>query len=162
MDITSKSDRIRIVDQIESAENKQRKAISLKQSEIFNDRLFQYVQEELLRHFSPETVNEMPICSFINFPRRIVKNTASIYKHEPKRIFNNTSEDQASKLEMVYEDAEADWKFKKANENYVLQDQSHMMIVPVQGKIIFRTLLAHQIDAIPNRSNPPHCSERIL
>jgi hypothetical protein len=154
MDITKKEARANIAELIKSTENEQRKAISLKQSEVYADRLYQYVTEELRRHFSADTVNEMPIVSFINFPKRIVKNMSSIYKTEPTRTFTGVSDDQADKLRKIYEDAEADWKFKRANELYNLQDQTHMMIIPKSGKLVFRNLQSHQIDAIPSKIDP--------
>lgn len=154
MNILTINDRAATVEAIEAPENLARKANSLKQSEVFNDRLYQYVVEELERHFSPETVQEMPIVSFINFPRRIVKNISSIYRTEPSRTFPGLSDDQVEKLNMIYEDCEADWKFKKANEFYSLQEQTHVMIIPSNGKLVMRNLMQHQVDAIPNPHDP--------
>lgn len=158
MNILNKSDRLKILGYINSEENNDRKAISLKQSEIFNDRLFQYVKEDLLRHFSEETVNEMPVVSFINFLRRIVKQEASIYKGEPERKFyENKMEiegDKEEALEMLYRKMKANVKLKKSNQKYKLQDQTHIMVLPVKGKMMIRTLYSHQIDAIPNAQNP--------
>lgn len=158
MNILNKSERIKILGAINSEENNDRKAISLKQSEIFNDRLFQYVKEDLLRHFDIETVEEMPVVSFINFLRRIVTQEASIYKGEPIRIFkeNNNAmpEEKQMALEKLYRKMRANVKLKKSNQKYKLQDQNHIMIVPVNGKLMVRTLYSHQIDAIPDPQNP--------
>jgi hypothetical protein len=162
MDITKKESRANLAELIKSTENEQRKANSLKQTEIFSDRLYQYVIEELRRHFSAETVQEMPIVSFINFPRRIVKNTSSVYKSEPTRAFVGVSDDQAEKLALIYQDAEADNKMKRANEFFNLQDQTHLMIVPKNGKLVFRNLTSHQIDAIPSRIDPEVADAYIL
>jgi hypothetical protein len=158
MDILNKRDRLKILGYINSEENNDRKAISLKQSEIFNDRLFQYVKEDLLRHFSIETVEEMPVVSFINFLRRIVKQEASIYKGEPKRKFyengNEMNEEKVEQLTKLYKKIKANVKLKKSNQKYKLQDQTHIMVVPVQGKLTIRSLYSHQIDAIPNAQDP--------
>lgn len=154
MDITQIGDRTKLVRLIESEDNKVRKKESLKQSEVFNDRLYQYVVEELERHFSPETVQEMPIVSFINFPRRIVKSQSSIYKDEPTREFFDVSDRQKEVLGMVYDDMEVDSRMRKANEFYTLQEQTHVMIIPSNGKLCMRNLMQHQVDAIPNFKDP--------
>ena len=158
MDILNFNDRKKVLQFIRGEENQSRKATSLKQSEIFNDRLFQYVKEELLRHFSADTVNEMPIVSFINFPRRIVKQESSIYRGEPQRSFYRSggelTEDQERRLESIYENMRADVKLRSANEKYKLQDQTHIMCIPLEGQLKIRSLYQHQVDAIPSPKNP--------
>ena len=69
-----------VISEIKGEENKRRKAESLKQFEIFNDRMDQYVVEYLKKQFSAATVREMPVVSSINLPKRIVTQEASIYK----------------------------------------------------------------------------------
>lgn len=150
----SKDQRLNWIKSIKSAQNEQRKALSLKQSEIMNDRLFQYVEEELKRHFSPETVKEMPIVSFINFPRRIVNQEASVYKNSPMRTFTGLNEQQSEVVSEVYEDARIDVKMRSANKKYKLQDQTHLYILPVNGVLQARSLYQHQIDAIPDPRDP--------
>ena len=165
MDMLNISYRRQILNDINSEENRDRKAESLKQSEIFSDRLFQYVREELRRHFSEETVNEMPIVSFINFLRRIVKQEASIYKDEPvRRFFANQemSDEQEEAIQVLYKKIRANVKLKKSNQKYKLQDQSHLMIVPVNGKIKVRALYSHQIDAIPDARDPEQAAGYIV
>jgi len=150
--------RRKIIQAIKSPENESRKALSFKQAEIFNDRLFQYVREELRRHFDESTVNEMPIVSFINFPRRIVQQEASIYKSEPQRKYYvkgvEVNPELAKQIDTVYDKSRINIKHKRANEMFKLQQQTHVMYVPVEGKLVGRNLYAHQIDAIPSVKNP--------
>lgn len=160
--ILDENDRIELIKEINSVENKQRKAISLKQYEIFNDRLYQYVIEDLRKHFSEDTVNEMPIVSFINFPRRIVKNLSSVYKKEPVRNFFNVNENQSAALNKIYSSIEVDEKLKRANEFYNLQDQTHLYIVPKKGRLKIKNVLQHQIDVIPSSSDPEEPEAYIL
>ena len=154
MDIRNKQYRAALAKSLDSTENKQRKALSLKQSEIFSDRLFQYVKEELLRHFDSETVKEMPVVSFVNFPKRIVQQEASIYKDDPERRFSDLTEDQQHVMEQLYLDSQINSKMKMANQKYKLQDQTHVLVYPENGKISVKVLYQHQIDAIPSVSNP--------
>lgn len=158
MSILNQQRRKQLLQSIKGEENNARKATSLKQSEIYNDRLFQYVKEELLRHFSSETVDEMPIVSFINFPRRIVNQEASIYKGDPERSFFRVSgelnEKQLERIEKNYKSMRADVKLKSANQKYKLQDQTHLMVLPLDGKLKIRSLYQHQVDAIPSARNP--------
>lgn len=158
MDILTREGRKKLLNYIQSEENNERKAISLKQSEIYNDRLFQYVREELLKSFEQDTVNEMPVASFINFPKRIVDQEASIYRDEPMRSFmvgdNRLNDDAIEKLNNIYDLMEVNSKNKNANQKFKLQDQTHIMIVPVNGELKVRCLYLHQLDAIPNAKNP--------
>ena len=158
MSILSFEKRKEVLNAIRGEENNARKATSLKQSEIYNDRLFQYVKEELLRHFSSETVSEMPIVSFINFPRRIVNQEASIYKGDPIRSFSRINgeltDKQKEKIKLNYEAMRADVKLKSANQKYKLQDQTHIMCLPLNGQLKIRALFQHQVDVIPSAKNP--------
>ena len=154
MDVTKKTQRQALAKSLDSSENKQRKALSLKQAEIYSDRLFQYVKEELLRHFDRATVNEMPIVSFVNFPRRIVQQEASIYRDDPKRTFSDLNDDQQLLMEQLYEDCQINSKLKMANQKYKLQDQTHILVYPENGKLSVKVLYQHQIDAIPDPNNP--------
>ena len=84
-DLTKQSERKKLIETINSNDNKSRKAESLRQQEIYQDRLFQYVKENLEGTFDAKTVKEMPIISSVNLVKRIVKEEASIYRESPKR-----------------------------------------------------------------------------
>jgi hypothetical protein len=143
-----------IVDEILSNNNKIQKNDSLKQFEIFRGRLLPYVKQYLQGMLSNDTVNEMPIVSSINLAKRVVKSTATLYQECPVRTFTGLTEEQTQVLEQVYEDMDIDQKMQKANEAYKLQDQTHIQVVPQDGKLYLRCLMRHHLDAVPSPMNP--------
>lgn len=154
LDLMNKADRLLLIKEIEGEENKARKAASLKQFEIFNDRQKQYVIEYLQGQFSEKTVKEMPIIASINLARRVVKQEASLYKEEPERDFYNVSDDLKELLEAMYENNGLNDKFMKANEYFKLQGQTHLNWTIKYGKLTARVLLPHHLDVIPNDEDP--------
>lgn len=151
-----------IIDDINSEENKQRKAESLKQYEIFNDRMHKYVVDYLRMQFSANTVKEMPVISSINLPKRIVTQEASIYKTKPERTFTTKNESEIEQLNLIYDEMAFDSKMLKCNQVYKLQNQSCLMIIPKNGKLIARTLYAHQYDVIPKENDPESAEAYII
>jgi len=154
INLMDRSDRQSIINEIEAPENKTRKALSLKQFEIFNDRQRQYVIEYLRGQFSEKTVKEMPIIASINIARRVVKQESSIYKTEPKREFYNVTTDVQEMLEELYENDGVNDKFLKANEYYKLQGQTHLNWQLKDGTLKPRVLLPHHLDVIPKDDDP--------
>ncbi len=150
-----------IIDEINLEENKQRKAESLKQYEIFNDRMHKYVVDYLKMQFSAQTVREMPVISSINLPKRIVTQEASVYKAEPKRTFTTENEKEIDQLNLIYDEMAFDAKMLKANQVYKLQNQACLMIIPKNGKLIARTLYAHQYDVV-TKENDPEAAEAYI
>lgn len=154
MDLTKLKDRRKLIKDIESTENKGRVYESLRQTEIFNDRLFDHVYERLIRRTNRQTVLEMPIVSSINLARRICKQEASIYKNPPTREWTELSEDQYQVMERIYDDMAIDSKMLLSNESFKLQNQNHVMIVPVDGQLRMRVLRNHHLDSIDNPEDP--------
>jgi hypothetical protein len=156
IDLLNRDDRYRILKDIESDENKARKAESLKQYEIFSDRQHKYVVEYLESQFSKKTVREMPIISSINLARRCVTAEASIYRTSPERTFHDTaSDDQAQALLDLYSDNGFDDRFSQANRYFKLaSNQAHIQWVLKDGAIKPRVLLGHHLDVIPNEDDP--------
>jgi hypothetical protein len=146
--------RLAIIQEIESEENKNRKRRSFAQYDIYKDNQHTYVYDYLRSQFSANTVNEMPIISSINLSRRIVNQEASVYKNEPKRKFYEVSEDQESALIELYEKAKVNSKLMKSNQMLKLQDQSLIYVVPSTEGLSIKVLLPHQYDVIPNAINP--------
>lgn len=154
-DLRIEKDRKTLIKEVlNTDENTQRKADSAKQQEIMNDRLDQYVREHLKGEFGADTVKEMPIISSVNLTRRIVKQEASIYRDHPERDFLELSPDQIETVGRIYDDMKIDSMLAKSNENFKLQQQTHLQIVPRNGKLIMRTLMGHHIDSIPDPLNP--------
>jgi len=147
-------DYLRIIREIEAPENKQRKATSLMQYEIFNDRQQQYVIEYLKKQFAYQSVKEMPVITSINLARRVVKAEASLYRTPPKRTFHNMSDEQVEAFEGFYDRWGWNDKLLTANEYYKLQQQTHLYWTIKGGIIKPRVLLNHHLDAIPSREDP--------
>ncbi len=154
MDLTKLKDRKQLIADIESTENKGRKYESLRQTEIFNDRIFDHVYERLIRRTNRKNVLEMPIVSSINLARRICKAEASIYKNPGVREWTELSDDQYAVMNKIYEDMAIDSKMLLSNESFKLQNQNHVMIVPVDGKLVMRVLRNHHLDSIDDPLNP--------
>jgi hypothetical protein len=154
INLMDKSDRLLLIKEIEGEENKARKAASLKQFEIFNDRQKQYVIEYLQGQFSEKTVTEMPIIASINLARRVVKQEASLYKESPEREFYNVTPELKELLEEIYDDYGLNDKFMKANEYFKLQGQTHLNWTLKDGKLCARVLLPHHLDVIPYEEDP--------
>ena len=149
-----KNCRLQILKDINGSENLGRVAESLRQVEIFNDRIYEHVYERLIKRFNKQTVTEIPICSSINLARRIAKSEASIYKISPDREWSDLSDDQHDVMDRIYRDMATDSKLLASNESFKLQNQNHVMIVPVDGKLQMRILRSHHLDSIDDPMNP--------
>jgi hypothetical protein len=146
--------RLDLIASINDENNKARKQVSLKQSEVDGGRIQQSVKEYLRGELHLETVKEMPIVSSINVQSAITDKKATVYKKRPDRRFTDVSEEQEEVLNKIYKDMKLDQKLNRMNRNYVYQDQSIGMIVPKDGKLICRIMKMHQIDAIPSDLDP--------
>ena len=153
-DLSKQEDRVQIINDINSENNKARKQVSFRQFEVQGDRIQQFVKENLRGFLDGDSVREMPIVSSINVQKAVVDKKATIYKKKPRREFTETDDDQSDTLKLIYRDMKADMKLNKANENYVYQDQTIGMIVPKNGKLVMRVFSMHQIDAIIDRNDP--------
>ena len=156
--------RQKLIQSIESEDNRARKQWSLRQFEVQNGRIQQYVKENLESQLYEETVREMPIVSSINIQARVVGAKATIYKKPAERTFTNLVEgsDQEEKLRLIYKDMKADMRLNKMNKNYIYQEQSIGMVVPINKMLKLRVLLMHQIDAIPDPNDPESSKGYIL
>jgi hypothetical protein len=151
-----------IIAEIKSQENKDRKAKSLQEYEIYNGNINQYVEAYLTQQLSAKTVKKMPIISSIDICKRIVDQEASVYKSEPKREFVDIQEADKEALELVYEDAMADLKLMKSNRYYKLQAQSLIQVLPKEGKLDFRILMPHHYDVVPDPEDPEKAQAIII
>ncbi len=154
MDLRIPENRKKILEEIKTPENRDRKDASFIATEVYNGRLRQYVVEYLETLFSKSTVKEMPVQSGTNLARRIVSERASCYKTSPQRNFQNVDENQEEVLNKIYNDMKADFLLSKANEFYALQNQCLLQCVPIDGKLKLRVLKLHHFDVIPMPNNP--------
>lgn len=143
-----------IVREIESQENKQRKGVSLAETEIYSDKIYPHVERYLQNFYAQDTIKEMPIYASINLAKRIVDQEASLYRQKPTRTFNGLSDSQLETINQVYSDLKIDQTMLKSNRAFKLQGQNHIELVPFKGKLQARVLLNHHLDAIPLEDNP--------
>lgn len=143
-----------VVGEIEGVENKERKAISLAETEIYSDDILKHVKAYLLKFYSEKTVNEMPFTGTINLAKRIVDQEASLYRTPPKRTFEGLSKQQIATINQVYQDLKLDQMLMRSNRMFKLQGQNHIQVLPFKNKLSLRILLNHHIDAIPDDMNP--------
>ena len=154
--------RRKLIDAINSNENKSRKSDSLIESEISNGRLDQYVKEYLIQQFSEKTVREMPVVSTINIAKKIEKNLASVYMEAPERNFIDVNEQDKVILESIYNDGKFNQKLRKANRNMISQKQGLAMLIPIKGKLELRVLRPHHYDVIVDENDPETAAGYIL
>jgi hypothetical protein len=147
---------------LKAKENKDRKAKSLQEYEIYNGNITQYVQQYLTEQLSAKTVKRMPIISSIEICRRIADQEASVYKSEPRREYLELSEDDSEALEYVYEDSQADVKLMKSNRYFKLQSQNLIQVILKDSKIDLRVLFPHNYDIIPDPNDPERAESVII
>lgn len=145
-----------IIQEIESDENKRRKAEHAKRHDVYNDYQRAHVIKMLTQEFSIRTVSEMRTCTSINLSRRMVNEMASIYKKDPTRTVEMESENDTLEENILnlYEEFRINTYMKRANQKYKLHDQCAIQVIPKDGKITFRILSPHQYDVIPDPDNP--------
>lgn len=135
---------------------------SLRDCEIYDGDIRPYVERNLRDRFPASTVNEIPIVSSVNIARKIVDSKASLYKNEPLREFTDLSDDQAEVVEKVYSKGMANAQMMYANKYFELQKQTHLKIIPKKGKITFKPLKLHQINAVPSDEDPEEAAIYII
>ena len=152
-----------LIDEIESNENKARKAEHLKRNRVYNDYQRDYVLEMLTREFSKATVSDMRTVTSINLCRRIIDEMASIYKRKPERSFGFDNESSIHEsIEKIYQDAKIDTHLKRANQKFKLHHQCCIQVIPKDGKIQLRVLAPHQYDVVPMPENPEQAYAYII
>lgn len=154
-DLLNQAERLKIIDEITSAENISRKRYEQRKLDVYRNRQASYVLERLVSEFSADTVAKMRKVLSINPATRIVNQLGSIYLQEPERHWSNTSgEEQEKALEDFYRCCGFNPQMRVANRYYKLFDQCALYIVPKAGKIQPRALPPHYYDVIPDSDNP--------
>jgi hypothetical protein len=152
-----------IIQEVESDENKRRKAEHAKRHDVYNDHQRPHVLAALLNEFSTRTVQEMRTCTSINLSRRMVDEMASLYKRPPVRdieIESQAGAETEAQAELktgllaLYDDFRVNVALKRANQKYKLHDQACIQVIPKDGKICLRVLAPHQYDVVPDPNDP--------
>lgn len=153
--ILDQSFRASFIAATKTEENNDRKEKSLQDTEVYSGQIHDYVYERFVeKGYKESTLSTIPIVSEINISKKVVDSQAGVYKTPPKRTFSNVSEDQEEKLNKIYEDAWFDAKMLGSNRLFKLQQQTHVLVEPVNGQIKLRNLKQHHIDVLPDYVDP--------
>jgi len=155
------------LDSINTNENKARKNESLRKMDVYQKRQSKYVNEQLIKEYSSQTVQDMRVISSINLCNRIVNEKASLYTKTPDREFSTRSKSllsdmQQAQLDALYEYGMMDVVFKKSNRMYVLESQCAMQFIPKNGVITSRILLPHHYDCFSKYDDPETAEGYVL
>lgn len=133
-DILNPVIRKQIIEEIEGAENKERKDQAYKRYECYKDMVKKYVLERLGDQFDSDTVKEMGYAiSNIAFVRKVIDKLARVYKYGVDRevwLDSEMSEEGTDALKRIADETDADRKFKKANRYFKLFKNTLMYIRP--------------------------------
>lgn len=162
MNLAQLEDRMRLIASIKSENNKARKQVGLRSSEVAGGRIEQFVKERLQGELSLQSVKEMPLVTSINVQGAITDKKATIYKKPPERYFNFVEGESEDAVYLIYKDMLLNQKLNRANKNYIYQNQTIGMIIPKGGKLICRIFKMDQIDAIPSLTDPESADGYIL
>ena len=146
--------RNRILQQIKSPENQDRKDRSFVRCRVLKGEMYQYVVSALRENFTQETIKKMPIESNINIAKKICNEISACYREEPNREFIDVSDSQKEVLNNIYRDAKINYKLMKANEFFTIEKQHFLQVVPVNGKIEMRLLNVQHMDVVVDPVNP--------
>lgn len=156
------NERKKLLEELSSRENKDRKSESFSQYEVFNGRIGPYVKSYMKKFYSSKEVEKIPIISSINLCKRIIAQEASLYKNAPDRKFVGMSDDQIEVVQKVYNDMMFDAKMIRVNQFYKLQNQVHSQVAMKNGKLQIRPLLAHHLDAVPDMEWPENAEAYVI
>lgn len=168
LDLTKEENRIKVLADIKSEENYNRKRDQQRRFDVYNDRQDTYILERLRREFSEKTVQEMRKILSINLSKRIIDEKSSIYQRYPDREFSTRSgaelsDDQVLQLENLYKYNRVNVALKRANIFYNLNDQCTLMIVPdKQGCLKVRAIPPQHYDVVPSAMDPEKAYAYIL
>ncbi len=137
-----------------STENQDRKDQSEADYDVYSGNIEPYVLKKLNKSFSPDTVSSFPLVSTINIAEKVVNSQASIYTNAPERKFHGVEDRGREALGEVYKDMWIDSKMLTANRFFKLQKQTHVMVIPKNGKLQARVIKNHQLDVVPNPKDP--------
>ena len=147
--------RAQIIEETLSEENNERKEKSLEDTDVYTGQIHDYVLKRFEdKGYTESTLCSIPIVSTINVSKKVVDNQAGVYKQAPKRTYSEVTEEQLQVIEEVYTDAWVDAKMLGSNRLFKLQQQTHILIEPVDGMVKLKNLKQHSIDVLPHYLDP--------
>jgi hypothetical protein len=160
--LATQEGRKKVIQFTESKDNIGRKAESYRQTEVYYDRLKNFVVEELRQQFSEQTISEMPLVKSVNIAKRCVNNQAMIYSNAPERTWSDLSDVDEETMWKIYHDMGANKKLDFANKMFKLHKQVLLQVIPKNGKLIMRVLHPHQWDVITSEDDPERAVAYII
>jgi hypothetical protein len=155
-------ERKRIIDQINSSENKARKLREQRKFDIYRKRQAPYVLERLQDEFDVKTVRDMRKVLSINPCKRIVDEQASLYVDEPERHWTDANESEQAVLLEMYKVGMVNPQLRLANRYYKLHGQACLYALPKEGKLCVRALTPKDYDVIPDADDPERAYAYVL
>ncbi len=143
-----------VVQSIKSFENVKRKQLSIREYEVLNDNIKDYVYEDLVLQLSEDTAKQMPIVSTVNFAKAVVNKKANIYTDGPKRSYPEITDSDLKAIENTYQDFGFNTVLSKANKYFINGRQVFLQVVPKDNGLKLRVLQKHNVDVIPDESDP--------
>jgi len=131
-DILDMSLRKKILQDIESQENRQRKAEAYKRYVCYKDKTSAYVVSYLLKQFDKNTVEEMRYClSNLGISRKVIDKLARVYKYGVERkLFVEGSEIDDALIKEIEKELSINRVMKKANRFFKLFKNTALYIRP--------------------------------
>jgi len=122
--------RKKIISEIESSENRQRKDEAYRRTQCMRDKTNQEVRKLLLQMFSPSTVNEMQYSmTNLSIVKKVIKKLARVYKDGVKREVPD-SQENTNRLRELAEKLRFNQRIKTLNQVLRLQKNAPMYIKP--------------------------------
>ena len=143
-----------LIEEIKGDENNTRMEESLRDCDVYRGNMKPYVEQGLLDRFPAEVVREIPKVSSINILKKTADSKAGLYRSEPDRDFTDLNEQQIETANLIYRDMSSNAKFLESNRYYEVQKQNHIQIIPKNGRLYMRTLKSHQLNVLPEDTNP--------
>lgn len=152
--LESQEYRLKIIEEIKGNENNERMEKSQQEWDVFSGNIRPYVKKKLLERFSQTLVSEIPIVASINVLKKAVKAKGSLYNNPPTRDFTELSDDQKEIVELAYKDMRIDAQMMQLNRLFELQEQTHGLIEPKNGRLTLRPVKSHQLNVKPSDLDP--------
>ena len=137
------------VQNIESDEEKSRRAYALRRQKIFRDGGREFLIESLKTEFDVDSVNEFRLCPF-NFLKKIVQKKSQIYKIPPIRTSTTGIGSDQDLVDFYSQELAFDVQMKKANEYFNLHSNTALYIYPQQDFLRMKIVPPHLYSIVPD------------
>ena len=158
-DLLNREFRLAVIKDIESNENKSRKAEAYKKHRVYKDKTKKYVLEQLESEYEKDTLQEIKnLCSNISIGRKMIDKRAMVYKNGATR--KASDEIFKSQIDMIVDEFDVNRVMKKVNSFvelfYNCAVQTMPMFNEASGKynLKLNVLPPYLYDVIEDAQNP--------